>query len=985
MPVLTRFKLDGGTNQAAARKLLPPEGLLRRVVNLELRRDSELGVRPGFSSLGNSQYGSVSTVVLHDVVPYDGRLFAFGKPSSLSTVNTLLEYVDAVKAWRVIQSSFPDSTAVREIGSPAEQEGGIRYASCAAYDGVVVFAWQPADSDDSFTHVFRARDGASLIHQELGAGDMQRPVCLTTAGPRMHIVGVDDTPTTLNVLTYTPGSTESFGARTALQSVDDKLFAACAVQGSPGGYVTVGVLAGDLVVRHYSDGHVQQMTRTITGLGTILQLAVSANGAADTILIGTVDNTGGGGFKGKYRTILLSAGTDVAGPTEISATTTSGQVTVHQSASSSYAAVNISGATLGTVIFGAALNFEWEDAKLTTHFLPYDNGIGLVGVIQGSTGLKVSAMMTVGDPGTPLWFKDFGTALVTDDQQLGALVRDSVTGLYYAVSFRQNNDLEVGAHVVEFALDTLARRQTAIAGGLLHIAGALPLVFDGLQAYEMSWGQAPRFRTIASSNSTGSITSEADYFLQAHAEMVDSRGNVHRGPPSVVEDHTTAAGDDTITGFVSSLHSLRNNVPGVAGLTYRIRIFRTAALADGTAGENLYSETSVTVRDPTDWGEALAFTLEASDATLRVNGATRGTIYTQGQTPIPHQAPPPFQFCWPTNERLAVAGLPRSDQWLQSKLRVPGEALHFSDQDLIQYAGSCDEAIRAVASIGGQLVVFTRRTISLWTGDGPDHSGQGEFTFSGFLSREGGIVDWRSLVEADEMLFFQRESDQLCILSKSGDVGWTVTEGQAVRDELAAYPVVVAACHLRRQHAVVFAVESTAGDAGELLVYDTRRKTWSIWDIHAQAVCEYQGRLVYVSQAGLALMQHENPGSGAMPTQVFETFDFDFGTGLSWGEAISFGAIGTKKGDASAALAITYDSGDSWSTIETFTVTTAGGYVTNKPFELKKAIPVRDCSRFAIRLTISGGSDTEGLRINEVVLETETAPGMARLPARDTK
>ncbi len=52
MPVLTRFKLDGGTNQTAARKLLPPEGLLRRVVNLELRRDSELGVRPGFTALG---------------------------------------------------------------------------------------------------------------------------------------------------------------------------------------------------------------------------------------------------------------------------------------------------------------------------------------------------------------------------------------------------------------------------------------------------------------------------------------------------------------------------------------------------------------------------------------------------------------------------------------------------------------------------------------------------------------------------------------------------------------------------------------------------------------------------------------------------------------------------------------------------------------------------------------------------------------------
>lgn len=987
MGVLTRFKLDGGTNQAAARRLLPPEGLIRKATNLRMRRDSELEQRPGFTQLAGTQYGAATTMVAHDLVSYDGRLFAFGRASSLSTAVTLFEYVDEAKAWRKVQTSFPDSAAVRELGSPAEQEGGIGYASCAAYDGIVVFAWQ-AGADDSYVNVFRASDGASLIHQEIGAGDMQRPTALTTTGPRIHIVGVDDTPSTLNVVTYTPGTTESFGARTALQTVDDKLFAACAVEGSPGGYVTVGVLAGDLIVRHYNDSHVQQMTRTITGITNLQRLAVSANGAADTILIGTVDDTGGGGFKGKWRTILLSAGTDVAGPTDISALSTTGYVTVYQGSATSYAAVDISGSTLGKIAFGASLNFEWEDVDLVTHFAPYDNGTVLAGVTQGSGSSNVSAMMSVGDPGTPLWFKDFGTAIDNGalGLGLGSLCRDSVTGLYYSVSFRTNNDFETGAHVTEFALDTRERRQTASCGGLLHIAGALPLVFDGLQAYEISWGEAPRFRTLASSNTAGgAISVSADYFLQAHAEMVDSRGNVHKGPPSRVEDITTGASDDTITGFVSSLHSLRNNIPGVDGSTYRIRIFRTAALADKSAGENLYSETSITVRDPSDFGEALAFTLEASDDDLRENGETRGVIYTQGQSPIPSQAPPPFRYCWPVGERLAIAGLPRADQWLQSKLLFPGEALAFADPDFVQYQGRAEEQIEGIAGLGGNLVVFCRRSIHLWQGEGPGHSGQGSFSYAGCLSREGGLIEdgWRSLVETDSGLFFQRDDEQICLLLGDG-VQWV---GQAIRDELATYPVVVAATFLRKQHSVAFALQNAAGDAGEVVTYDLRRKIWFVHDLGVvDALCEYQGRMVYCTRAGAVLQQNAAPGTGAMPTQVLETHDFDFGTGQSWGEFITTGMVGEYQGDSTLELLVTYDSGVTYgSAIGSWAITAANGYSAGKPFSIAKAIPERRCARFGLKWQISGSSGSAGLRINEITLETEAAPGFERRPARDTQ
>ncbi len=131
--------------------------------------------------------------------------------------------------------------------------------------------------------------------------------------------------------------------------------------------------------------------------------------------------------------------------------------------------------------------------------------------------------------------------------------------------------------------------------------------------------------------------------------------------------------------------------------------------------------------------------------------------------------------------------------------------------------------------------------------------------------------------------------------------------------------------------------------------------------------------------------QNAAAGTGALPTAFFETYDFDFGTGLSWGEVIGAGIVGTKQGDCTVALAVTFDSAANYSTIGTWTTTTAGGYVTGAPIEEKKALPDRKHSRFALKVTVSGGSDTLAAYLNEVVLETEKAPGMTRLPARDTQ
>jgi hypothetical protein len=984
---LTRFRLDGGTNQQAARKLLPTEGLLRRVVNLDLRRDNELGVRPGFTALATGVYGqSTATVALFDLFAYDDRLFGLGSLSTATTQIALYEYVGGVKAWRRFGSStrFPGATRLREIGAPVDQEGGVDAATCAAYNGTVCLAYRAGLQ--VFGHVFRAADNATIAFERIsGSG---QPRALVTVGHKFHVVLIASSH--IAAASFDPATSETFppGGATALQSVDNEIFAAAPVAGATGGYVTVGCLAGNLVLRHYNDSHVQQMTRTVN---TIVPnyLAIAADSTADRIVVGYLDNAGS---INRYRTFSLTAGADVAGPSTISGSVTTGALSVAiDSAGTVHAAENVTSSTPRSVHSTNAVG-TWEDTQISTEIFQTvanatPDNVTLAGFVYGTLGFKfgvtgLGVHLNLGGD-YPGWFNDFGTAMEWPGV-LGSLTQDSVTRLFYLTTLRQNNDLEGTTAVVEFAFDVKERRQSAIISGLLHIAGALPVVFDGQQPVEMSWGEQPQIYSLASSNTaSGAITSSAAYFLQIFPEMVDCRGNVHRGPPSIVYSITTGAADDTITGLVGNLHSYRN-AQFFPGSSYRMVICRTAALADKTAGENLYRETHVAIPEQT-WGSFTAFTLITSDAGLRTLGETQGTIYTQGQTPIPHQAPPPSSYLWPTNERLAAAGLPNTSQWLQSKLHFPSEGTHFSDADLPQFQGSTDEAILGIAAIQGQIVAFTRRTISLWTGSGPDHSGQGEFSFSGFLSREGGINGadgWKSLCETDEGIFFQRDDEQICMIGHDGHADWTV--GQNVRDELATYPVINAACFIRKKHQVVFAVENSAGNAGELLVYDLRRKQWFIWDIWAKSLAEYQGRLCYVDSAGAVFQQHATPGTGAMPNQSFETFDFDFGTGMSWGEIVKVGVVGTKIADCTATLDITFDSGLNYTTIETFTLTTANNYVANAAVNLEKAPPLRECSRFGLRFNVTGGSGTEGIRINEITLETTTAPGMARLPARDT-
>ncbi len=999
MGIITRIRLDGGTDQSSAKRVMPESGPLRRVTNMRLSRDGELEVRPGYAAMARTTYGG-SNLVAYDLVNYNERLIAIGTNGG---ARRLYEFVDqSLAAWKgSAGAALSYATEFRDMGRPPDQRGDILGGTLAVDNGIALLAF--ATQDGLFVHVFRVADDATLAFESFGnsTGAVGSPRALVTdSGGAFVVVAFDSGTGELKVRDFEPATDTSLSGLTTLFTVTGGLFAAARVRGGSG-YVVAGVSGTGVIVRHYSAAHVQQMTVTIAT--TVPKaLSICADSSGNTVSILYVDNTDD---LVKVITRNLTTGAAVQGPTTVS----SGQIAQadsivsikHASSTSMRAAYTLqaSGAAISSVpplvqtrtivpsthALGTAA--DHISAELTSEVLVEPlSSEPVFAHVYGEDGQRVNVLTEHGGP--LLAGKDFGIAQAQDATNPDAgtlamsLTSDDVTGKFYWVNCSQNNDGERGVTVTEFELHSTARRQTAEFGGLLYIAGGMLSVYDGRQLFESGFIEAPMlFVGLASDALAGNATSGAKYLVQLHAEWLDARRNVHLSQPSIVYELTLGAADKELFGAIMGLHSMRrvNAETDALGSSLRLVIHRTAALTDKTSGENLFREVVIGQAPGDTFGAADSFFLTDSDAQLR---AKLKTVYTQSQTPIPHAAPPPCRYIWSSGGRLHLAGLPQADLMVHSKLLFPAEAGEFATLGRIQFESRFGSDIIGVASVDEAAIGFTRSGIAEVRGEGPDHAGLGEFIAPDPLDALDGLIDdgWRSLLKTHDGLFYQADSTKLYLMGGDRSTVWV----NAIQEELAAYPVIVAATHCRAQHCCAFAVQSSDGTDGAILIYDLRRHAWFVdTGIVPAALTTYLGRLVVADTAGLPFLQDLTPGTGAMPTQTVETYAFDF-SGADWGSVTRIGISGEKVGDCTIQLELALDDG-AFSVIETFAVTTANGFTNGRSVDLLKAPPVQETSRYSVRATISGGSATGGVRLNGFLFETDSAPGVARRPGRDTR
>lgn len=351
-------------------------------------------------------------------------------------------------------------------------------------------------------------------------------------------------------------------------------------------------------------------------------------------------------------------------------------------------------------------------------------------------------------------------------------------------------------------------------------------------------------------------------------------------------------------------------------------------------------------------------------------------LYSSGIASGAHHAPPPGDYVCAGRDRIHVSGQPKRSRSTASKIIVPSEPAEFAFEGFVAFQTQVSGDIEASAVLGDSVIHWTRNEIWEVTGSGPGRNGQGEFFAARKVSAAGGLVadGWRSLCETDLGIFFQRKSDQLCLLSKNGTVEWV---GRAIQEYLILYPVITAAVYLSSRHTVAFSCTNSAGNTGGILRYDLENQAWFFDNVGAvTAISQYQGRLVYI-QAGIVYLEDTAPGVGTFVSYSASSGKFQGFQALGWGQCNQVGFLGTFRGNCTVTLTRSANGTTFSETLAAWALTSSEYAVGQQVKLLKEPNPAMQDS-FALKLTVTGTSGSEGVWLHALALDTTQAPKLSR-------
>lgn len=392
--------------------------------------------------------------------------------------------------------------------------------------------------------------------------------------------------------------------------------------------------------------------------------------------------------------------------------------------------------------------------------------------------------------------------------------------------------------------------------GVAHVGGGLPRAYDGQQVTEDGIPIPPiELSSVGASAAPGSLD-DGQYQMVALWSWVDAQGQLVRSPVSPPVSFTATAGQAWEVLWYPLPLSSRDKLP--AGATVQIEFYRTQA-----NGSLFYRDSSVS--SPTYnilTGGGTTYTTTQSDAAL----AARELLYTTGGV-MDWLSPPAYSCSCAHKDRLIVAGLEDPYSWQSSSQSIPSQALRFNEA----WGGRVPAEtgpITAVASMDGNLIVFTTQAAYLVQGDGPDLLGNNNWPPpQRITSVDSGAVSWQSVVSTNAGILYQ-SSRGFSLLDRS------LSCPPEFGSEVQRYGNWVVRSGLSNPtlQRVYYQVDVGAGTVGQLqptgltswggacLVYDYFYGQWSVFSNYdAQSACLYQGKYTRAKWSGA--IRQEMPGT----------------------------------------------------------------------------------------------------------------------------
>lgn len=1021
---LVELPIDSGIDESVDRILLP-QAKLRVANNCRLDRDGRIGVRPAYTAMATTTY-SPSALVAYDAVNYNGRLCVLGDQTGQSRPTDLFEFVNAEAAWRATAGAddgfasgprIPRATAVREVGRLPDLTADATEVWVAAGGGMICAVTQLSDSTCRF-HVFNPTTDQTIT---VGTLPNQFSKCVFD-GTKFWIIGRSTTSTNIEARSFNPATDESVSNIVTLVAAPGALVDMAVAQTGASDFTIAYIVSGALttlkVNRFNSSGTSQAAYNVAPGFTSLQACAVAGNVAGTRIVVFVQDN---GAFKVCSNT---ASGATLVGPTAVFggltvtawsriAITYSGSGTTYCLAGVTDSASNDDTSTqllTNDTTNGLGTTVVYSDGFLDAAPAPITSGghlnfyFGAHDTIAGGTGGQSFGTNCLIEQNTslPQCFKDnqlttvptvgnhmcnvaiLGTKLYWGNLTRGILdTRDSTGGPGAGI-----------AQITEIEMGDTGRRSMVVLGNQLHIAGALPLVYDSRYLAEHGFPERPVI-TLNQGGTGGLKTLLGKYFVQTSWEVVDSKGYILRSQVSPPVSITLTGTNNAISVTTSTPHSFRRHPfwANQGGFSVRVGYYVSQA-----GGANFQIEKYIVASGL--FAAPITTTLTAADTSLAGNLV----VYIQSQTPVPHASPQPYQYSWRARERFATGGTPQPEKVIHSKLLFPTEPVEFAPSGRLGFTSRANQDVTALGAIDTTTVVFTAQEIGTITGRGPEQDGTGDFDALRTLNAPGGCSNWRSVVgipEGDPAyggapggLMFQMAADKIMLIAGSGAITWA---GQPVRDTLAAYPNIAGAVHVRSQMIVAFACNNNAGSDGVIIVHDLRKDAWFVDTIGSPiaSVSEFQGRLVYIS-GGVVFLQDTAVGLGAA---ALPTMQIDFGslapfTHLGTGDIPTVAALLTFIGDCSIQGLYSVDDGQNFQDMGSFVLgsanatignaTNGGALVAGDPVSLHWRPNTQSFERLAVRFIVTAATNTGGIRMHVVELDVRASGSLNTQPASQT-
>ncbi len=514
---------------------------------------------------------------------------------------------------------------------------------------------------------------------------------------------------------------------------------------------------------------------------------------------------------------------------------------------------------------------------------------------------------------------------------------------------------------------------SAKLNGQVLFSGARMLELNGANVVDTALFDGPRIISITTTTPGGAAIADGSYDYILVWEWHDDNGRVQRSAPSAPFHINLAGGPSTNVVNYAPIPAVLRARSNLATVLYRTQASGTIFYRCVNLGYAFVATTST----------PLGVTDNGSDAIIGV----REVLYTQGERGglsglLPNDSPPPCKYLAAGNDRLLLGGLedPSAVQW--SKRIFPGEPIQYSDDNTLK--SNVDAAVTGVATLDGLWYVFTRDSIWLISGDGPDDNGGGSsFGTPAKLPSDTGAISQRSIVVTQEGILFQGRNDRIYLIPRGQNP--PIWMGQPVRDTLAAYPFIVASTLAVDENCVYWACINQAMTDGRLIIYDTRNQQWYVDKYYTHvfgSLCMHNGKLLidgYIAQT--AAFKDDDTGSkNDAITETLITGDARLFGVLGYGRCRKIVVLGEIASSPSIlTIYVSYDSGQTWGESKAFTVAGSVG----APFKKEHPLVKPRGDAFTFKVTATASSPGAGLVLNDITIEAFPSTGTPRLANAD--